>query len=67
MKQRQVGGVFRTQIKRGINSLGASLNIEWRPFLVIPPNTDIIMTAEADTSGTAVSAGFHSLLLIVDT
>jgi hypothetical protein len=59
---RNKGGVFRTLFKRAVASTGSDLNFEIRPFLIIPPNTDVMVTAEADAGSTAVAAGFNSIL-----
>lgn len=56
------GGVFRTLYERGINSTGPDLVMDFRPFLVVPPNSDLIITAEADGASTPISAGVNSLL-----
>lgn len=66
LQVRNSGGVFRTLYKRGINSNGSDLSFDFRPYLIVRPNSDIRITAEADTAGTAVSAGFNSTLCTTD-
>ena len=62
LRVRTAGGVFRTLFKRAVNSLGPDLTLEFRPYLIIPQNSDVMITAEADSASTAVSGGFNSLL-----
>lgn len=65
MKVRTSGGVFRTLFKRGVSNTGPDLIMEFRPFVIVPKNSDIILTAEADAASTPVSGGFNSLLALV--
>ena len=65
LRVREKGGVFKTKFKRGVNSNGPSLNMDFRPFLIVPQNADIIMTAEADGASTPVSAGWNSILATI--
>ena len=60
---RNAGGVFRTQTKRAINSQGPSLEFACEPFLIVPPNSDIKMSAEADGASTPVSTGYAGILV----
>lgn len=62
---RTQGGVFKTKFKRGVNSLGPDLLMEFRPFLIVPKNADVIMTAEADGASTPISGGWNSILASV--
>lgn len=62
LRIRNIDGVFRTVYKRGINSLGPDLNYEFDPCLIVPSNSDVIITAEADASSTPIAAGFNSYL-----
>jgi hypothetical protein len=65
LRVRTADGVFRTQLKEGINSLGPSLDVEFRPYIIVPQNSDVILTAEADGASTAVSGGWNSVLASV--
>lgn len=65
LRIRSQGGVFRTLFKRGVAN-GAELNMEFKPYIIVPPNSDIIITAEADNASTPIAAGFNSILLAVD-
>ena len=62
---RSIGGVFQTVFNSGIHSSGTDLNIHFRPFLIVPTNSDVIMTAEADGASKDIAAGFNSLLAAV--
>jgi hypothetical protein len=64
MQIRLYGKVFRTVLLRSAHSTGAGLDLPVYPFIIIPPNSDIRITAESDTANTSVSAGFNSLLAI---
>lgn len=62
MRVRGKGGVFRTLFKRGINSQGAALYHKMPDYAILPPNTDIVMTAEANTAGIEISGGFNGVI-----
>lgn len=64
-KVRNAGGVFRTQFKLGLNSVGPDVRMTFRPYLIIPQNSDVLMTAEADGASTEISGGWNSLLATV--
>ncbi len=59
--------VFRTIApKIHLDADGATeVFIEYKPYLVIPKNSDIELTAEGSTSGITISAGFNSFLALV--
>jgi len=61
---RTIGGVFKTIFKHGVSSQH-DMDLELTPPLILPKNTDIIVTADADGANTAVSGGFNSYLLKV--
>ena len=65
LKVREKGGVFRTRFKRTINSLGNDMDFMIQPYLIVPANADVIMTAEAQTAGDDIAAGFHCILASV--
>jgi len=66
LKIREPGGVFKTKFKVGVATDGAGVfSVEFRPFLIVPKNYDVIMTADASVTGTAISAGFNALLATV--
>lgn len=67
LKIRNADGVFQTKFKRGIQSAGADLNFNLSPYLIVPKNADVIITAEADAANTPVSAGFNAVLASVIT
>jgi hypothetical protein len=67
LRVRTAGGVFRTVFKRGIQSAGTDLQMELRPYIIVPKNADIIVTAEADAASTFVVGGFNSILASVVT
>tara|TARA_R110000822_G_scaffold116063_2_gene247935 strand:+ start:41 stop:871 length:831 start_codon:yes stop_codon:yes gene_type:complete len=61
-KVRKSGGVFQTIWKRGIHTTGSNLEFAVSPYIIVPPNADVIMTAEADGANTAIAAGFNAFL-----
>jgi len=66
LKVRRPGGVFQTKFKTGVATDGAStFNQQFEPYLIVPKNSDIIITAEASTATTAISAGWNSVLAAI--
>lgn len=64
IKARIFGGVFRTLHTTALLSAGNSLND--RPYetpVVFNEKEDLLYTAEVDSNDTAVSAGFHGVLI----
>jgi hypothetical protein len=55
-KVRESSSVFQTKYKRGVNSLGPDLDKSFAIPLIITPNSDIVMTAEADSSAPVQSS-----------
>lgn len=53
---------FLTKRKFGLNTGQEPFYQPIRPFLIVPANSDVIMTAEASAAGIAVAAGFDALL-----
>lgn len=66
LRTQPIGGVYTTQFKRGINALGSDLDYDFRPYFIVPPNTRIKQTAEADGASTAIAGGFNSILCKID-
>lgn len=57
-----VGGVFKEKLARGVNSNGPDLDHAYRPYQLVPPNSDVKLSASANTSGVPISAGFDCLI-----
>lgn len=57
---------FLTKRKFGLNTGQEPFYQPIRPFLIVPKNSDIIMTAEANAASIACAAGFDGLLAIVE-
>lgn len=64
LKVREKGGVFRTRLKLAATTDGAHVRLPRTPYIIVPPNADVILTAEASGAGTPVAAGFDSYLAI---
>lgn len=62
LQVRLPGKVFRTILNRGAGTDGSDFDMQLRPFLIIPKNSDIRIVATSDTAGTDVQAGFNGLL-----
>lgn len=63
LKVREQGGVFRTQYVSSIATTGQNFfSLEFKPYLIIPKNADIIMTATSSADNVSVSAGFNAFL-----
>lgn len=56
------GQVFRQRFIKSAASTGPSIDIHFRPFLIVPPNSDIRIRGTASTTNVAVDAGFNGLL-----
>lgn len=64
-KSRVLGNIFRPHAPRSGDSAGtSSLSLPFMPYIIIPPNSDIIMTAKAGTISVSVSAGFEGIFAI---
>jgi hypothetical protein len=58
--------VFRTQLRLGVSTDGSNFfRYQFRPFLIVPTNSDVIVTAEASTTAVSISASFNTLLALV--
>jgi hypothetical protein len=66
LKVRQAGKVFREQLNFSASSTGGSTNTLYLdPYLIVPKNADIMLTAISDSPNTSVSAGYNMLYGIV--
>jgi hypothetical protein len=63
LRVRDKGQSFRTLYKRGCNSLGPDMVMQFGPYQVIKWNSDIEVTAAADAANTEISGGFNSILM----
>ena len=61
LKWRTVGGVYVTRQKRGINQSSACDHTFAGGYRIVPPNSDIDITAVASTTGVDISAGFYGV------
>lgn len=57
------GKTFNTKLLRTASS-DKGIDLPFKPFLIIPPNSDIRITAETNTNNVSVTAGFNALLAI---
>jgi hypothetical protein len=64
LQVREFGKVFRTRFSSSAHSQGPRLQFDFRPFIIVPPNSDIRITCEASVDNTSVEAGFNSLLAL---
>lgn len=62
LKVRERGGVFQTKYKIGSNSLGAAVDEPFPGIQIIRPNSDVIMTAEADSVSTPIQGTLFGFL-----
>ena len=63
---RSPGGVFRPQARVSAASDGSNLaKVDFRPFLVVPKNSDVRVTAAANAAGVEVNASFQCVLASV--
>lgn len=60
---RQLGKVFRSQTTFGTDN--GSVQYEFKPYLIVPKNSDIRIRAAADQNGRSVSANISGVLAIV--
>ncbi len=60
---RRPGGVFRPQARVSAATTGSNLaRVDFKPFLVVPKNSDVRVVASADTTGVEVNATFQCVL-----
>ena len=63
LKIRLPGKLFRTQWEIPLQSAAnASTWFDFRPFIIVPKNSDVIITAKTSTNNVSVSAGFNALI-----
>jgi hypothetical protein len=62
LEVREAGKVFTQKAAVTANSLGGGWNVELDPAVIIPKNSDIRVTAEADANNTIVFASFKGYL-----
>lgn len=67
LKVRESGGVFR--VKAELQSANTTPNVvqEFRPYLIIPPNSDILLTATTTQNNTRVFGAFDIVLASIVT
>lgn len=59
---RESGGFFRKKFETSLSSNGTtSIMTPLEPYIIVPPNADVIVMANTDTANTAVIAGFNML------
>lgn len=64
---RRPGG-FKTKLIRTLNTGGqSSFSFEPQPYIIVPKNSDVIMTGLASTTAVSISAGFDSYLASIIT
>ncbi len=56
--------VFRNQFIYDAASTGGIINYDFRPFVIIPPNSDVRIMALSSANDTSCDAGFNGLLAI---
>ena len=61
-RTRQSGQVFRTGFRRMVSEETA-LWQEFQPYVIVPPNTDVLAQGTADTNNVPTSAGINSISL----
>jgi hypothetical protein len=62
---REKGGVFRTQFDMTLNNTSGGRMFEFKPYLIVPQNSDVRTIAAASTSSVSVSAGVNGPLATV--
>lgn len=58
---RRQGKIFRNLIDRGASD-NSSVNYDFRPYVIIPKNSDVRLRAAANTNGIDVSGGINGFL-----
>jgi len=62
LKVRNKGGVFRTQYVGGTSDQAGTNLIRFEPYLIIPKNSDIMLTAVASANNMSVSGTMNFFL-----
>lgn len=66
LKIRLNGGVFRTVLVRTVNTAAnGGFDLHLDPYVIVPNNADVIMTATASTADVSISAGFNTYIATV--
>ena len=63
LEVRRFGKVFRQQVDFTASTNGQGI-VRFDPLFIVPPNSDVRLTAVADGAGTAVSGGIQGFLAI---
>ena len=65
LRVRQKGGVFRTQSDLTLSNTSGGVLFDFKPYLIVPQNADVRMTAAASTTGVSVSGAINGILATV--
>lgn len=63
LQVQKYGKTFNTKLLRTASS-DKGIDLPMRPFLIVPTNADIRITADTNTNNVSVTAGFNALLAI---
>lgn len=64
LQTRDSGGVFRTKRTLAVHSNSGSREIQFRPFLIVKPNSDVRVLATSSGASTQVDAQLQGMLAI---
>jgi len=65
LEVRLAGMVFRNKVDIAVTTGGGGRNHNFKPYLVVPKNSDIRLRATADGASTDISGGFQGVLAVV--
>jgi len=66
LKVREFGKVFREQAEFTVGATGSSaIELTFEPYIIVPKNADVIITATSDTNSSVVDAAMDGVLAIV--
>ena len=59
---REFGKVFRSRFILSGSASGGIVNYDFRPYLIVPPNSDLRIRAVSSANDTGVDAGVNGIL-----
>lgn len=65
LQVREPGGAFRPKFEFSVSSAGGVATIDFKPYIIVPKNSDLRVVAVSDTNDTHVNAAWNSYSTVV--
>lgn len=62
---REVGGVFRPRLSFSVSQSGGAFYMPIEPYIIVPKNADVRITAATNTNNTQIDAGLNGVLALI--